>query len=183
AKAARTASAPFDDLDSGLIVRTCDHVDFYVHGVLLSLCSTVFRDWLRQPYSPDTGSLVYTTDETSESIDNILRFCYPFLDRPSDVLGDLDILITTFEAARRLGFQLLVDRELRPALMRHVVTAPERIYALAWAHEMGDLARTAARATLDDPFVHCVELPEFGRIDGNKIIRLLVYQHACIAAA
>lgn len=84
----RLASAPFDDPDADIILRTCDKVDFRVMKLVLRLASLVFKNVLSLPQQshPSTGegreneASVVTVSESSTTLDRLFRFCYPIAD-------------------------------------------------------------------------------------------------------
>ncbi|KAH8093110.1 hypothetical protein BXZ70DRAFT_993044, partial [Cristinia sonorae] len=131
------ATAPFDDKNADVILRTSDNVDFYVYKVVLGLASPLFKDTfsLSQPppqaNEPTTnGELlpVVPFTENSATIDYLLRLCYPITDpiQPTDLLA----VARHLEAAAK--YELLEATELlRTSLRTFISSQPLRVYAVA----------------------------------------------------
>ncbi|KZS91903.1 hypothetical protein SISNIDRAFT_402486, partial [Sistotremastrum niveocremeum HHB9708] len=84
---------PFQFLDSNLIIRCSDQVDFKVHKSVMSMVSGVFRDMtaldhINQCRTP--SDCVVTVSEDSQSMGALLRYIYPF---PRPILTDMNVIV------------------------------------------------------------------------------------------
>ncbi|OCH85820.1 hypothetical protein OBBRIDRAFT_762366 [Obba rivulosa] len=179
----RVLTAPFNSHDADIILRSSDKVSFPVHKFLLSRASPAFETMFSLPQPG--GAPISTQElpavelaEDSQTLDVILRLCYPievhlpddFIDRAQPVL----------EAARKYALDGVMERlgfRLKDARM--IATQPLRLYALACAYGFEDVARKAARETLrDDP----LDVPYSSTLrcmTGGAYHRLLQYHREC----
>ncbi|KAF9800505.1 hypothetical protein IEO21_10351 [Rhodonia placenta] len=155
----RTAAAPFDDAtNTDVIVRTSDAVDFYVDKFILSKASAFFRVMFtlpQGPNAPDQGTVetdkpVVEVTEPSAVWEQLMRVCYAATAfAPPE---GIDYIWPLIEAARKYqmdGVRSVVSQALlsADALENHTM----RVYTLACAYELEDVARMAARYTLRLP--------------------------------
>ncbi|KAG9227084.1 hypothetical protein CCMSSC00406_0008284 [Pleurotus cornucopiae] len=78
----RVLSEPFIGGHGDIILCSRDGVDFQVYKVIMVVASPFFRDMFSLPDSPGRnvyqgGKPVIDMQETSLTLDNLLRFCYP----------------------------------------------------------------------------------------------------------
>jgi hypothetical protein len=96
------AAYPFDMSAADVIIRTSDNVDFCLFKAVLILASSFFSDMfsLTQPPSHATDGTVdpIFVNESSETFDCLMRFCYP-IDDP--VLSSLSLTEKVLEAAMK----------------------------------------------------------------------------------
>ncbi|KZT40212.1 hypothetical protein SISSUDRAFT_1127374 [Sistotremastrum suecicum HHB10207 ss-3] len=88
-----SASAPFQLLDSNLIIRCSDQVDFKVHKSIMSTVSGVFRDMIALDHINQCSTpsdCVVTVSEDSHTMGALLRYIYPF---PRPVLTDMNVIV------------------------------------------------------------------------------------------
>ncbi|PSR86947.1 hypothetical protein PHLCEN_2v5295 [Hermanssonia centrifuga] len=93
------AEAPFNNIQTDIILQTSDGVQFHVWSIILAEASLVFRDMFTLPQHTIQGSPttpVIPVTEASRILDPLLRLCYP-VDDP--VLPDLSSLGYVWEAA------------------------------------------------------------------------------------
>ncbi|KAL6302625.1 hypothetical protein BKA93DRAFT_736598, partial [Sparassis latifolia] len=145
-----TAAAPFDKPSASIILRTSDNVDFHAHKEVLSLASSVFEDMFAVPQPSvvapedvhaETGLPVISVTETSQTLDTLLRLCYP-MDDP--VLDNVDDAWEVLEAARKYQMDDAIGTKLKTALVVFVSKSPIRVYAIACIFHLESEARAAA---------------------------------------
>lgn len=135
------AQTPFNNEagNADLILRTSDQVDFYVHKLLLRMASSFFTDMFTvaceekstQPVmSSRTPSLpVVDVQESSSTINSILRICYP-VDEVSET--SLDKVADILEVALKYEIPKAISR-MKKELLGYVSTNPISVYAKACA--------------------------------------------------
>ncbi|KAL1941196.1 hypothetical protein VTO73DRAFT_7408 [Trametes versicolor] len=169
----RKASDPFDRDDADLIVRSSDHVDFYVHRLILSLASPVFASMLSLPQPPGTDPVRPVVDvaERSEILDVFFRVLYPTADPE---LQSLSTIREVLESAMKYDVPAVVAG-MRRALSqsRPVEDNPLRVFAIACYFGMEAETKVAAeKAVLNNRVTgrFCAELNE---IPAGSYYRLL----------
>ncbi|CAL1697437.1 unnamed protein product [Somion occarium] len=106
----KTAAAPFDNASATVVLRTCDNVDFHVFREILLVASPVFATIFSLP-SPNSdndadskdGVPVIPISEDQETMDYILRLCYPLPGPPK--LTSVSVAEKVFEAAMKYEIQ------------------------------------------------------------------------------
>ncbi|KAK7688288.1 hypothetical protein QCA50_008658 [Cerrena zonata] len=134
------AQAPFDDEDgdADLILRSSDKVDFYVHKLILKKASALFQGMFQDASSEQsvhadashqTSSLpvVDNIDESSSTLDSILRICYP-VDEVKQT--SLDKVAEVLRVALKLQMQKATTN-MKKELLTYVPTDPLSVYAKA----------------------------------------------------
>lgn len=141
------AKAPFDIQSAEVIFRTSDNVDFHVFKSILALASPLFNDMfsLDQP-PPTTNSRTQTgpivVSEESETIDALLRLCYPITNPQFQTLTHVGNVI---EAATK--YQMSEARRLAvDGLLAFVDTDPLQLFAISCRMRLEEHAKTAAHA-------------------------------------
>lgn len=146
---------PFDDLDSDIVLRSRDGVNFHVHRLIVAKASSFFRDF---PYEVDKGASEHMDDsedpppvipllsEDEKTVEGLLRLVCPVAPPTFGTLSDVRAVL---EAGRKYGIDT-VPRRVEEMLLGSSIpqAAPLATYALACAHGMESAARLAARATL-----------------------------------
>lgn len=187
----RRANAPFNDPQADVILRTSDHVDFYVHKIVLSFASPMFKDMFTLSQTtrtqPNRNPPIIPVAENSETWDCLLRLCYPI---SNPLLPTMEIINGILSAATKydMGHPIEV---LSMELRRFVKTHPLRVFAIACRWKLEDVAKEAARATREDtrplrtpsglsvPFGETTEgscyVPEMKDISAGSYYRLLSY--------
>ncbi|TCD61714.1 hypothetical protein EIP91_008023 [Steccherinum ochraceum] len=156
----RGASAPFDKPSADLILRSSDHVDFRVKKDILTEASPVFEGMLSLPQSvqPAASNLgdhrdglpVVRVTESSQTLDNLLRFCYPVL--VPELKTALEIC-DTLDAARKYMMER-AEKDIREQFARHAKEEPLALYALStrhigWEDELKIAAKESLRFSID----------------------------------
>ena len=91
---------PFDNPAADIILRSSDGVNFHVHSIILAEASPVFADMLSIPQPANTmsrikskgvseGKPIVNLSEESQTLDRLLRLCYPVRDPVLDTLSDV----------------------------------------------------------------------------------------------
>ena len=127
---------------------------------------------------PDPPIVVLT--ETSRTLDQLLRFCYP-IDNPE--LDTVEEVFFVLEAAKKYLMECVVREVHRAQFTRHAEREPVRMYAMACSRGWGDEMRMAARASLAQPLADgCCDsnsLRELDSISAGSFLRLQAYHRAC----
>ncbi|THG92564.1 hypothetical protein EW026_g8376 [Hermanssonia centrifuga] len=145
ANKAGVSEAPFNNLlSSDIVIRTSDNVDFHLHKAILSIASPFFNDMftLPQPFpkSEDLTADPIVVSEDSQTMDGLLRLCYP-VDDP--IMTDLHIVGNILEAATKY----LMGQPIKLAtiaMQPFVETHPLQVYAIACRLKQEELAGQAA---------------------------------------
>ncbi|KAI0779443.1 hypothetical protein C8Q74DRAFT_1367341 [Fomes fomentarius] len=140
---------PFNDVDADIILRSADNVEFWLYKVIIAKSSSVFRGMLTLPDAhAHNKPQVVSVSEDADTLENLLRFCYP-VQRPA--FHTVDQLGTVLTAARKYDMPSVLEDLLRCAEPFLHSSPPLRVYLIAYKCELPGLARQAARALLDDP--------------------------------
>ncbi|VDB99517.1 unnamed protein product [Peniophora sp. CBMAI 1063] len=169
----------FDPLDAEIILRSCDGIDFGVHGNILRLISPLFEDVLASTQQLPSSSPFIQMTEDSNSLRLLLAFSYPrtVCEEP-DLHTMLDIKRTAI-LARRYDLKFL-HTKVEQALLRYSTVSPAATFAVSWKYSYHDAARAAARCSLDEPdffksIAYSDEIPEFGEIPATAVLLLYRY--------
>lgn len=188
------ASAPFDDHDADVILRSSDNVDFRVYKLLLSMGSPFFKDMFSLPQADTTaadgisetkdGLPVIQVSETAVTLRMLLSMCYPMgaVDLPA--LDKLEKVALLLDAAVKYSFER-VEKRVREALVSpQCMHGNEvRVFAIACRHRMGAEAKAAARACLEQPILEVEEASELESLSAVRFLRLLKYHGKCVKLA
>ncbi|OBZ66359.1 hypothetical protein A0H81_13587 [Grifola frondosa] len=182
-KALAIATSPFDDREADIVIRSSDQVEFYVHKIILSVASPVFRDMfaLAQPSRSSTGKEEpVEVQESSIVLDMLLRLCYPVA-APSIGLNDI---VAVLESARKYQMDGVKGRMKEILLLPNSwQEQPLQVYALACGCGFSDVAMTAARCLLRRELFNEVYTKDLRQITGGAYHRLLEYRRDCSRAA
>jgi hypothetical protein len=185
------ASAPFDDPNADIIIRSCDGVQFRTYKLLLSLASPIFKDMLAipQPQPLDkaqSDTPIVDLTESSPTIRRLLFFCYPAaIEPPPDSklqslseIAELVQATTKYEmyGARKTALRLLFQPPFIDA-------EPLRVYAIACRFGADTEASLAAKHILRRPLFKDEHVAELEFIDAASLYRVMLYQHRCAQAA
>ncbi|GBE86681.1 hypothetical protein SCP_0905610 [Sparassis crispa] len=187
---------PFNNPSADVILRSADHVDFFVRKGILSEASPVFEAMFSLPPVPENrkrkaadfdasndeeyrdGVPVVTATEDSDTLDALLRLCYP-MDDPQ--LATPHAACAVLVAARKYDMDYAAKRA-SAQFIAHARADPLRVYALAIRNCWEDETRAAALHSLDTP-LDGVYIAEMEDISAGAYFRLLEYHRACGAAA
>lgn len=145
APATKVASAPFDDQNADIVLRSSDKVDFRVYSLILSLASSFFKQafTLPQPDPPRSDANLIDVAEDSIVLDKLLRCCYPGLEPVFKSAGELSPVI---DAMAKYAMDNLFDRAKR-ILSGFSDNDPVRVFAISHRYGWKDMAVTAAKNT------------------------------------
>lgn len=181
------AKKPFDIRTADIIIRTSDNVDFYVYKAILAIASPFFDYMFSLAQTAATPTDNVTQDpvvvsEDSDTMDCLLRLCYP-IDDPN--IADLDQLDRVLEAAMKyqMGEATKLARHLLSAFIKD---RPLQVYTVACRLKVEEEARMAAEAwtrmkpTEDATQFHTTlegasYVPEMRRISSGAYFRLIEY--------
>ncbi|KAF8645041.1 hypothetical protein AX16_008102 [Volvariella volvacea WC 439] len=184
----RQAPPPFNRHDSDLVLRTADNVEFLVHKHFLSYNSPFFRDMftleqVNTDQEMQGNRPVITLEEDAETIEPLLRYCYPaWLGRPT--LRDIDEIIRILSAAQKYDMDG-IEQILRAQMVAEpcISVDPLRVYCLAIFYKLDEETRMAAKRLLETPLSELVSVDEMELIRGGDYFRLVKYHEACAEAA
>ncbi|KAA1476987.1 hypothetical protein DENSPDRAFT_564552 [Dentipellis sp. KUC8613] len=179
----RPADAPFDKQENGadLILRTSDNVDFYAHRIFLTFASPVFKNMfaLLQFAADPTGKpTVIDVPEDSQTIDFILRSCYPITSTPLTRLADIRRVL---EAVFKYEMDAVL-REVGFSLKEVVDQDPLGVFIIAWRCDREDVCRVAAIHMLQCQFPS-LESPELRNLSAHHYRELMQWHTRCCTAA
>ncbi|KAJ7457845.1 hypothetical protein FB451DRAFT_589435 [Mycena latifolia] len=176
---------PFDSEEADVILRTSDGLDFRVFQLVLSLASPFFKTMFGLPQTPHSSQVVdvqiVPTQEDSDVLDSLLRFCYPCAD---PVIDTLDELHSVIEAMMKYQMHEAVKRA-KQQLRAFAKAKPVAVFAISCRYEWEDLAKTAARASLAFPlrkFDKKSPVKELKHLTGEQHQALLYYHSKCSVA-
>ncbi|CAL1697439.1 unnamed protein product [Somion occarium] len=145
------AKAPFDDRSANIILRSCDDIEFYVYKDILVVASPFFRTTFSLPQpspSPDTASdinadglPIIRVPEDGETLDYILRVCYPL--RPPARLTSMSLAEKVLEAALKYEIDKVIDQG-KEEILSLGSEEPMRLYAFACRVSLEQEAKSAA---------------------------------------
>ncbi|EIM81425.1 uncharacterized protein STEHIDRAFT_114876 [Stereum hirsutum FP-91666 SS1] len=188
------AAPPFDDRDADVVLRSGDHVDFRVYGIILSLASPVFKTMFTLPTPSRSSTTARQNDddhrdglpivplsEDADILDPILRACYPGAGPHIDHLGTLHRALVASEKYQIVA--LCPWAEL--VLTSHLNTSPVEVYALSCSFGYPHLIPTAAKAALAIKFDDLIasSTTALRSMDNIHFRRLLQYHRKCGEAA
>lgn len=188
------ASAPFDDTDADVILRSSDNVDFRVYKVFLSVGSPFFKDMFSLPQAATSaadkssetkdGLPVVQMSETAVILRMLLCMCYPMgaVEQPAlDKLEEVDLLL---DATMKYSVER-VEKRVREALIspKCMRGNEARAFAIACRHRLDAEAKAAARAALEVPMLEMESGPELDFLSAARFFRLIKYHANCVKAA
>lgn len=187
----RDADRPFDDPRADVILRSSDGVDFRVFKTVLSLASPLFNDMFslpqRSPYSNPQqqsdrvqyrdGLLVIPFTEDSQTLEFILRSCYPIR---SPKISELTDLSKVLSASRKYQIDVF-DGVAESMLDATIPEDPFGVYAIAVRFGLHDIADKAARRTVRKPLLTFSK--PLLELSVDQYYRLLKYRDDCSIAA
>ncbi|KAJ7016718.1 hypothetical protein C8F04DRAFT_1341259 [Mycena alexandri] len=182
----RIAAPPFDDTAGDVIIQSSDNVSFYVHKTVIYLASPVFADTLmlasptpseklgkfRRPHLP--------VAEDSKTLYRLLSWCDP---RCAPSLESKEDVLAVLEVADKYCMDQVMKHAADILLMStsYVQREPMKVFAVATRYHWVDLAKMAARYTLNFTWEEQMDrdTPELKHISAVALRRLETYQLAC----
>jgi hypothetical protein len=186
----KVAQAPFDDQCADIILRSVEsNVDFYVFKMFLSYASPFFKQMFTLPQEGveqemKDGLPVIPVDEDEETLNLLLRCCYPRWHSQSEKRSGLESLILVLKASRKYEMEE-VEKCIRAEVVatRFMTNQPMRVYAIAIRHRLSPEAKLAARETLRLPLLGREYIEELEHITAGALYRLQSYHMLCSKAA
>ena len=187
------AKAPFDPSnsnDADIILRSHDNVDFRVIKLFLSYSSPFFRAMfdMPQPLLPSTsnsnevkdGLPIIIVSEAGDTLDRLLRLCYPMAVVESPVPDTLEDIHLLLEATIKYEVER-AEKQVRMWLIApHILdTDPVRVFAIATRYKLREEATAAAKASFNRPLLKRPYGPELELITGGQLYQLLQYHERC----
>lgn len=185
------ASPPFDHDKADVILRASDNIDFRVFKLFLSLASPFFETLFDLPQPSvemntdaeiKDGLPVIPVSEDSNTLDPLLRFCYPCTLADDPVLENFRDVVNILEAAKKYSLDT-IERTVCKSLFNPKIleTNSLRCFAIACRTRMQDECVLAARYALREPLVP-VWFEEIELITSTELLALLTYHRKCATA-
>jgi len=182
------ASAPFDNPDADVILRSADNVDFRAFKSFLSYASPFFKGMFALPQVLEgdnsneirDGLPVVRVMEGGQTLERLLMLCYP-VDSPClDALGDVQTLLG---AAMKYNVER-AEKNARKWLIssKFVESEPLRVFGIACRYGLEEEARKAATSIIGRQIVNEGVENDLDHITGTQLFRLLQYQKKCVEA-
>jgi hypothetical protein len=183
------ADGPFDPTSHtpDVIIRSSDNVDFYVMKTFLAFSSPDVLGAMftlpqsQQDISSPSGLHIIPITEDSEALRILLLHCYP-LDL-QDGASNVVAIARAMSAARKYVMDS-VEKRLERTLFSNALPMLDdnslHIYALACRYGLGELARAAAKKTLELPASYLSPSPELKHISGMDVFQLTQLRHRCV---
>ncbi|KAI0829845.1 hypothetical protein BC628DRAFT_1408639 [Trametes gibbosa] len=179
--------SPFNDSDADLILRSCDGTDFHVHKVILGKASSDFKSLLELPRlsecRPADARQVVSLTEYANTVENILRLCYPV---PRPPIESIEELAATLEAMKKYEITSLrphLEQDFKALL--DAGADPLRMYGIACLYSLNGVLEAAAKLTLATPLLVQPRAmpPEFAHLPAACLFALIEYRGKCVDAA
>ncbi|KAH9837621.1 uncharacterized protein C8Q71DRAFT_553598 [Rhodofomes roseus] len=174
-----TAGPPFDKSSADVVLCTLDDIDFLVHAQILCMASDVFESMLSIPQPnvsdprdvhTETGLPLVHVSEDSQTLDRLLRLCYPVADPKLCSLDDIKpVLAAAVKYQMEEAIALMKDK-----VKSLCMDSPLPVYVVACELDLEDLAHQAA-ATVRVRELTTEYAPELDRITAAQYYRLLYY--------
>ncbi|TDL26739.1 hypothetical protein BD410DRAFT_783851 [Rickenella mellea] len=183
-------TAPFDNPEADLIVRSLSGDDFRVMRAILAESSPTFRDKLSSSspksspsseYAPATpqGPPMMRLALSSKLLDTVLRICYPI---PSPEIYDFNAIDEILGASAKYNIEVVASEMTKVLRNSMKIGSAEElpsitlsVYAIAYRHKLWATVHIAARQTLHGPFLQTYE-PAMERINAAALHRLIIYR-------
>ncbi|KAG2345764.1 hypothetical protein BDR05DRAFT_997863 [Suillus weaverae] len=183
-----TATAPFDNPDSDIILRsTTDRVDFHTFKFILSLMSPMFKEMFTLPQNGLQSGIssvpVIPVAESSATLESLLLHYHPAA--TPKAFSSFSHAVAVMQAAKKYDMQVVFSRAVDRVFTQFIPDHVLELYALFCQFGWQDHAQMAATRAL--------EIKDLGRpshvFKGMRNItafdyhRLLAYHQECGAAA
>lgn len=168
--------APHPDM----ICQSSDGVAFRVHKSALTLASPILREIVGHLKATATGELdmpVLRMEESSATLSNLLRLCYPSLSCDVVYPADPPAFMSLLASLEKYRMQCPLT-SMRSAWQAVAAMDALRAYCVAVCAGKEDCAKQAARCALDQE-LEGVYVPEMEDIPALAYHRLLTYYDAC----
>ncbi|KAI6023344.1 hypothetical protein EDC04DRAFT_2900547 [Pisolithus marmoratus] len=184
------APSPFDHAMADIILRSSDDVDFRVFKLFLSLASPFFETLFDLPQPSEEmstdveikdGLPVIPVSEDSQTLDPLLRFCYPCTLADDPALDDFRDVVNVLEAAKKYSLDA-IERSVCKFNPKILETDSLRCFAIACRARMQDECVLAAKYTLREPQVP-MWFEEIELVTSTELLALLTYHRKCATAA
>ncbi|KZT67847.1 hypothetical protein DAEQUDRAFT_766810 [Daedalea quercina L-15889] len=175
----RTAAAPFNKSNADVVLCSSDDAYFHVHAQILCMASDVFDSMLSIPQPSvsnphdvhsDTGLPLVHVSEDSQTLDSLLRLCYPVADPRLYCLEDIKPVLAAAVKYQMEEATTLMKDKVKSLCM----DSPLPVYVVACELDLEDLAHQAA-ATVRVRELATEYVPELDRITAAQYYRLLHY--------
>lgn len=185
----KDAAVPFDDRRADVILRSSDSVDFHVYKIILCLASPIFETMLSLPAGftshasashvdrKKDGVSVVLMQECSDTLDPILRACYP---GPAPEVHDLKDFASILTAVEKYDIKAF-DQLAQTVMLRHFADSSVKVYAIACRFGFEAIVRQSSRACLSLSYSKMTneEPPELSLLSSWQYRRLLRYHRTC----
>jgi hypothetical protein len=191
--AIKDASAPFDNPDADVILRSSDNVDFHAFKVLLSLASPVFKDMFTMPQALEGmnsddmkgGLPIVRMTEGSKTLETLLTMCYPMTLVNPLVAAPVGLEDVTLLLGAAMKYDVATVEERARAWLvapRFLEADPVMIYAIGCQWNLEKEAKAAARATIGIGLLEKALEKELDMITTRELRALLRYNRRCAMA-
>ncbi|EIN03863.1 hypothetical protein PUNSTDRAFT_146840 [Punctularia strigosozonata HHB-11173 SS5] len=168
----KVAAAPFDDASfADIILESSDHVKFHVFKSIMASASSVFRDMFTLPQKAQDELPVVFMTEDSQTLDTLLRACYPISPGPARTLQKT---YDALAAAMKYDMIEIISRFSRELMETHAVADPVSVYAMSAKLGLEDVTRAAAKLVLGK-HVDDLDSPHWNLIHSSHYHRLRRY--------
>ncbi|KIJ07867.1 hypothetical protein PAXINDRAFT_18964 [Paxillus involutus ATCC 200175] len=185
------AASPFDHAKADVILRSSDNIDFRVFKLFLSLASPFFETLFDIPQPTEEteeqeikdGLPVIPVSEDSNTLDALLRFCYPCTLAEDPNLEELKDVVDVLDAAKKYSLDA-IERKVGQALSNPKIleVEPLRCFAIAHHGQLHDETLLAASYTLRKPLIPSW-FEEIELLNATDLLALLAYHQKCGNAA
>ncbi|EPS96051.1 hypothetical protein FOMPIDRAFT_157667 [Fomitopsis schrenkii] len=174
-----TATYPFNKSNADVVLYASDDVDFHVHAQILCMASDVFDSTLSIPQPnvsdprdihSETGLPLIRVSEDAQTLDRLLRLCYPVADPKLSSLDDIKPVLAAAVKYQMEEATMLMKDKVKSLCM----DSPLAVYVVACELDLEDLAHQAA-ATVRVRELASEYAPELDRITTAQYYRLLYY--------
>lgn len=138
----------FDAEDADLVLRSSDSKEFWVHRIILTIASPVFRDMFAFPQPHDSAHKLPHVDlpETADVLGILLLYIYPV---PSPKIEDFVTLSNVLASAEKYAAEGVISRLRTILVSPHFLDLnPLRVYAIACRWSFLDEAKFASTYTV-----------------------------------
>ena len=184
----RYASAPFNNPAGDIFLKSSDGVHFRVRSAILAEASPIFSDMMSVPQPPPKtsgptaraatdptldGAPIVAVSEDSDTLDAILRLCYPTKDPD---LTDLKAIRSVLAASLKYEMEEAASL-MKKSLNSYLVGQPFRVWASSCILRLEEEAKNAATALLEKEIPNEAP-PELDEISAGDYYRLETYHRA-----